>query len=735
MVRAGLVAVVALSAPANAQQTPSAEVEILRDDWGVAHVYAQSENGAYYGWGYAMAEDRLESVLRHYLWGIGSIEKLLRSGLEQPAFWLTGDPVQSEIELRRWRPLEAARTGVGRLSPQLRRNYEQFIAGLQAYMDEHPDQVPEWAPALEPALPIAYFRSWQLAVWGEQGSQECRAALAALREATAAAQDDVSMDEPSSNAWVLMPWRTAEDSLIHLTDPHTPFDGLGEMYEIRLHGGDMHAAGISLIGLPWIVFGHTDHVALGATNGQADAADCYEVKVDPAKPTRYRFDDDWRTVDSREVVLSVSAEDGSEIRHVYESTRHNGLESPVVGRHENRAFVASTPYVDRAGLQDEQLYRQMRARSVEELIEAQRMTEMLPINFMAGDVAGNALYVRTGRIPVRPSGYDWSRPVPGNTSETEWRGVHPFEELIWLQNPSQGYMQNNNVAPDRMMEGSPLTSDRYPSYLFNLEPGFSNTRGDRAVELLSKTLYATAEDAIEIALDETWPGTEPWLRALATALAEHPQKVTSRGPAFRRFTDRLLHFDGVSRKESTAALQYSAWRQALASLPGLEPPDVSALADTVDANQSLSAEQQRALIEAVDAAMADLQQRWGRTDLRFGDVLRIGREGQDWPVGGGRIYAGDREIRSLRSNHAFLGSGAGGRLFADTGQVHTLVTILSRPVRSFSGVPFGVSGRPNSPHFSDQARLASERRLKPTYFNRSELEGHIISRRNLLIAN
>ena len=115
---------------ATAESTGPREVEILRDEWGVAHVYATTEEGAYYGWGYAMAEDRLESVLRHYLWGIGNIAELLRSGLERPPFWLAGDPATTEIEIRRWQPLASARAGVERLSPELRGNYLAFIAGL-----------------------------------------------------------------------------------------------------------------------------------------------------------------------------------------------------------------------------------------------------------------------------------------------------------------------------------------------------------------------------------------------------------------------------------------------------------------------------------------------------------------------------------------------------------------------------------------------------------------------------
>ncbi len=88
---------------------------------------------------------------------------------------------------------------------------------------------------------------------------------------------------------------------------------------------------------------------------------------------------------------------------------------------------------------------------------------IMPQNVMMADTSGNIYYQRTGKVPIRPSGYDWSRPVDGSTSRTEWLGFHKSADLIQLLNPPQGYMQNCNTPPDTMLVGSPLTTDKYPA--------------------------------------------------------------------------------------------------------------------------------------------------------------------------------------------------------------------------------------------------------------------------------
>ncbi|HEX8242428.1 MAG TPA: penicillin acylase family protein, partial [Longimicrobium sp.] len=449
-----------------------------------------------------------------------------------------------------------------------------------------------------------------------------------------------------------------------------------------------------------------------------DAADCYVVETDPAHPRRYRYDGGWREMVTRTVTVPVKG--GPAVTRTFEYTRHNGVLSPVVARRGTRAWVAASPYMDQAGRFDEQMYRQLRARSVDELLEANRMLQMWPTNLVAADARGNTLYLRAGRIPIRPPGHDWTAPVDGGTPATAWRGVYPLEALVQLRNPASGYMQNDNVSPDVMFEGSPLTADRYPADVFADRLGNQNFRGRRTVDVLSRTFRATRDDLFALLFDEKWEGAELWTEALRRALNASPALVAARPAEYRTLADRIARFDGFAHRESVAALSYLYWRRALSENPAANREMVAAtFRDSVPPARFDSL-----MRAAVERAGVLLRQDFHSTDRAFGDVFRVGRGGVSLPLGG---FVGT--MRAMQ----YSPPDSAGLQWVYSGQRQPLVVIFSDPIQSWSSLNFGESGRPSSPHYADQSRLMSEKRLKPTYFYEADLLPHVEWRRTLTV--
>ena len=237
---------------------------------------------------------------------------------------------------------------------------------------------------------------------------------------------------------------------------------------------------------------------------------------------------------------------------------------------------------------------------------------MFPQNVMFGDRHGDSWYIRAGRTPMRPDGHDWNRPVPGNTSATAWLGIHPLEDLVQLETPAAGYMQNNNIAPDVMLEDSPLTADRYPSYIYNDTPGRRNSRGVRAVDVLSAAWDFTFDDAVELSLDEMWVGTAAWQEALRRALNADLDRVQAASPQVRTLAARILRFDGHARQESRAAHAYLVWREQIFALPDLDDAARAALTDPLwekDLPDALPL-----LLDALDATAAFMLDTYGSID-------------------------------------------------------------------------------------------------------------------------
>jgi acyl-homoserine lactone acylase PvdQ len=112
----------------------------------------------------------------------------------------------------------------------------------------------------------------------------------------------------------------------------------------------------------------------------------------------------------------------------------------------------------------------MMARNLEEMKKALGHLQLMSQNIMVGTVQGDIYYLRNGRVPIRAKGVDPDKPIPGNTSATEWQGIHPLSDLVQITNPPGGYMHNCNVTPFGMMKESPLVPETHPYITTRAEP-------------------------------------------------------------------------------------------------------------------------------------------------------------------------------------------------------------------------------------------------------------------------
>jgi acyl-homoserine lactone acylase PvdQ len=351
---------------------------------------------------------------------------------------------------------------------------------------------------------------------------------------------------------------------------------------------------------------------------------------------------------------------------------------------------------------------------------------------MAADTSGNIFYIRVGRVPIRPEGNDWSRPVDGSTSATEWRGFHPASDFLQVLNPANGWMQNCNIPPDAMMPGSPFRLDGQPEYLFSSYnygdrlDGWTNQRGARAVELLQADDSVTAEEAMAYINDIHPFGAERWIEALRMAdnqlgadFADHPH--------YRTAMDDLLAWDGELEVDSTGALKFSLWREQLEADLGRDDLGIDDLYSIIRGGEppplELGNEELRSVLKSFDTAMARLAD-VASLDAVYGDRYRVGRGDVSWPAAGGGGFG----TTTLR----VVGHGPqreDGTRWGQRGQTATQVIVMSDPPRSWMYLPLGQSDRLDSPHYRDQAeKVFSPRRLKPSWWLPEELADHIESR-------
>lgn len=685
------------------------KVVLYRDEYGVPHIYAPTVEAGAYAVGYAQAEDRLEELLKNMLRGTGEM-----------AAAFGPDEYDNDLQNRLWQHNDFARKNFQRIRPEVRRYMAAYIQGVNDYLAAHQNEVPAWwgNRKLDVYMSLSHSRQF---MWSWPAGQ----ALGELRGAGIA--PNFTADMRSSNQMAISPSRSSAKAPILVIDPHLSWWGATRFWEFRIHAGELHGSGFTIPGNPYVGLGHTDHVAWAMTTGGPDTADIYVLTLNPNNSLEYKYDNGWKALTHRNVKISVKGEDKPREVTFYDS--HNG---PVVARQGNKAFVAKLAYADEVQY-GEAFYLFNMAKNVEDFRRALDLNQIMPQNVMVADTSGNIYYQRTGRVPIRPDGYDFTKPVDGSTSKTEWLGIHPARDLISIENPAQGYMQNCNISPDVMMVNSPMTPEKKKIYMFNQPAGRTHQRAARMVEILQEDSSVTPEEAIAISLDNHCYQYERWTAALKTADSKH-------GAAHKNDSDyqaglrEIMSWKGRSDSESRGALKYYYWRQGVKSVLGssyvalvTKFADYMAALDKPKENVDPPTEEElKALVEGLSSAMRVMREKHQRLEVNYGDVFRAGRDDKSWPVSGGSLQ--DEGMATPRA----IGFGPehpDHTRWGGSGQTSTQVVVLSKPVQSWTQPPIGQSDRPGSLFYRDQAeKLFSPGKMKPTWYQKRELLKHVHSR-------
>jgi acyl-homoserine lactone acylase PvdQ len=662
------------------------DIRIVRDDFGIPHIFAETDEGVSFGFGYAQAEDRLDQLFQNYR---------LAAGLMSEAFGK--DYFEHDCRQHMWRHMEVSKAKYDTISEKSRRCIEAYHDGIRAYMKEHPDEVPAYAMDLEPWMVVCLSRS---IIWGWPEGD----AADDLKEG--GIQPD-PIEYRGSNQWLIAPDRTEAGVPLALIDPHLSWYGPFRFYEGRLYGDEIKVSGVSILGACLPSLGHSQWCSVAMTTGSGDTADVFEEKINTDNPLQYEVDGQWRDMTVRKEVVRVRKEDGTfdeqEVEFAY---THHG---PVVSRKGEKAYTMALPYMEDIGLTD-QVYAMMTAKNLEEMKEALSHLGLMGQNVMIGTVDGDIYYQRTGKVPIRAEGVDPSRPIPGHLSKNDWKGIHSAEDLVQVTNPEGGYMQNCNVSPFGMMKNSPMRLKDYPPYVYGTTEIPPHQRAAMVVEILDADDSVSVEEAIDLAANCEVFGAENWQARLKKAF----EGTSPTGKEEAALLKLILDWDRKSHEDSTGAIAYMVWKN--------EIPEEARKGDRMGdpPADSLTDEQVRA---ALSDAAKKLMKDFGKLEVPYGEVYRVGREGGEktWPVGGGNPTDGMATPRAIGFKKQEDGTFLGNR-----GITSSQVVLLTKPPQSWTVLPLGQSDRKDSGHWDDQAeKLMSTRKMKPTFFMDNEgLEKH-----------
>jgi penicillin amidase len=513
-------------------------VEVLRDEWGVPHIYAETEHDLFFAQGYVHAQDRLWQMEFNRRVGSGTLSAVLgEATLETDQFLRT-------IGLRR-----AAERDWEVLDGESRGMVEDYASGINAYIELHRDRLPLEFTILgvdpEPWTPVdivAWGKVMSLSLCGNYEMELLRAHMIAELGAEAAQQlmppyaggtplivpaevqnydglrgtarwgNDAlatvlggNRSDWGSNNWVVHGDRTSTGKPFLADDTHLGLDMPSIWYENGLHGGRYDSVGFSFPGTPMVVIGHNGRIAWGVTNLPADVQDFYIERLDDgANPTRYEFEGQWSDLEVVPETIEVKGAEAVTVEVLI--TRHGPIMNGVIG-----SLEGAEPHALKwTALEGGYLFDSLRlinlATNWDEFRHALSFWDAPSQNFVYADVEGNIGYQMPGKVPMRVADHQGTVPVPGWTGDYEWQGYIPFDELPSVLNPPVGYLVTAN---------NKVVSDDYPHLITH--DWSAPYRAQRITDLLAANDQVTAKDIRDIqAQTYSLPGEalQPYLDAV-----------------------------------------------------------------------------------------------------------------------------------------------------------------------------------------------------------------------------
>jgi len=745
-------------------------VEVLRDRWGVAHIYGKSTEDVLFGQGFVHAQERLWQMdfTRRVVFG------RLAEAIGEAA--LPFDRAMRTLGLYRTAEEEARK-----LAGSLRDRMEAYCAGANAWIE---------AAKARRKLPVEFMllgyhpEPWRIAdilCWGKLmcWTLACNWQSEFLRseilkrlgpEKTSELEIDIDQawavildlglslagkhavdatrrftgpragEGAGSNNWVVHGSRTATGMPLLANDMHLELSAPAVWFENHLSGGELEVTGVTMPGVPLIVAGHNRFVAWGYTDSCADVQDLYEEHLRPAARGgwEYEYQGEWLPVEVRREEIRIKG--GKQTLEEVLVTRHG----PIINLLFKEAFPEAAPMALRWTALDpddtfQALYDMNVARDCSEFHRALRRFDNPSQNVVYADTQGNIAYTVNGKIPIRAGG-DGSVPAPGWTGGHEWSGYIPFDELPHLFNPPAGYIATANNQINR------------PGYPYNLGKDFLvSERAGRIVELLDAREKINVAYIQKMQFDQTalsgrvmakylgaLQASDPELRAIVEQMRGWDGRLDAHSPlaavhevTIRRAIHLLLEHQlgelGVRIKKSDPfAGQWPehAWEWFLRVL---EKPD-SPWFDLGNGERRDDV-LRIALRQAVDFLKKELGPQmknweWGRLHrLTFGHVL--GRQKPldavfnlgPFPIGGdgATIWATYTGLNELEPR---ITAGPPFRFIADLGDLNRCRALLAP----------GQSGHLASPHYKDGVNPWLEGGYHPMLFRREDVERNLEAR-------
>jgi acyl-homoserine-lactone acylase len=656
--------------------------EILWDNYGVPHIYAQNETDMYYAFGWSQMHNHANLLLRLYGQSRGRAAE----------YWGEGH-LASDKQVLLFNLTDSAKRHYSLQKGQSKANLDAFVKGLNQYAKSNPDAI---EASMKQVLPITAHdvlaHSSRVIGLRFLGGRD-------IREAAIAGT-------PGSNAYAIAPSKSASKNAMLVSNPHLAWSDLFTFFEAHLNAPGIHAYGAALVGMPTLNIAFNDNLGWTHTVNTIDATDRYELTL---KDDGYVLDGAVEKFNRKTITYKVRQKDGTVKEQKMDL--HYAKHGPVVSMKNGKAYAVRIAGLEK-GLLNEQYYKMIKAKNLNQFEAALKMMELSMFNVIYADKAGNIMYLFNGNVPVRleKDAKFWSGVVDGTNSKHIWSRYHAYSELPRVVNPPAGFVQNANDGPWISTYPPVLKAGDFPGYM---SPEGMRLRPQRAVNMIFNDRSVTFEELVNYKLNTGVEAADRFLDDLAMAVKLHPDPVAEKA------IDILNKWDKTTEVSSKGGVLFGNWFSNMGNAMFSIPWDPAKPLTTPDGLKDPGK-----AVEVLKKVALEVEKNYGAMDVAWGDVYRFRLGSYDLPANGGPDgYGIFRVIDFSRPEAA-----SGFKGYATSGDTYVAITEFGSKVRARVLLSYGNASQPGSKHIGDQLPLLSEKKLREALLDKKEVLKHLEKR-------
>jgi acyl-homoserine-lactone acylase len=679
-------------------------VTIIRDDWGIPHIYGKTDADAVFGLMYAQCEESFERVERNYIEKLGRLseiegENYLLQDLQMQMLYDTAAAIEDYKNCPQW----------------LRDLLQSFSNGIHYYLYRHPEIKPALLAKFEPWYPLLFTDGAYVATQtGGLQSADMKALFG--KEITLQPNETESKATVvGSNGFAIAPSRTADKTTLLYINPHVSFYFRTEVHMSSEQG--LNAYGAVTWGQFFVFQGFNEHCGWMHTFTAVDASDLYEENViDKDGLMYYQYEGSLKPVTKKTVKLFYTNNGQRENKLVTTFATHHG---PIVGMRNGKWLSLKANNRSLNGLL--QSWQRTKAKNLEEFIKVLDLRSNASTNTIYADAQGNIAYWHGNFIPVRDSSIDPAYPLDGTSSKSEWKTIFNVSDLIHVINPSQGFIQNCNSTPFSV-SGLNTIEKKYPAYM---APEGENFRSLYAVSQLSQQKQFTPDRLIDVgyshylaAFDTLLPPLLNDFDALAADNAYYAQ-LKEAIDSLRRWNRQ----SSVSSVASTIAIlwAYTILSQNISIPHDIENDQTKAISWMVRNTSSLNR------LQALAGIINGLKKVYNTWKIPWGEINRFQRSSgslQPQFENNKQEFAVGLASAGLGSLPSFETVWHQGKQYGVAGNSFVAVVSFGAKIKAKSISTGGQSCSPSSKHFTDQVEEFIDGKLKDVYFYKEDVTAH-----------